>query len=267
MAYRHDGRRVLILGGGCAPDGGDVAEHVGSAIGARLGSEGALLAVVDLVQERADATIASGGGRGVGIAADVADPAACEHAVHEAEREMGGLDLVVLNVGIAGGVPIRYQEVDDWDHTMAVNARAHYLAIKASLPGMLKRGHGVFVGIASTAALRSDGRSVSYEASKAAQLAVLRHTAVRYAGRGIRANCVLLGYFDTAMAAAAGNDSAWRDGASPLGRQGRPADAAAAVSYLASEDSSYVNGAEIPVDGGVLSQGVERVQARLRRGT
>jgi NAD(P)-dependent dehydrogenase (short-subunit alcohol dehydrogenase family) len=261
--HRHEGRRVLIVGGGCAPDASDVTERVGSTIAVRFGREGATLAITDIAKDRAKAALAAAGGNGVAIEADAADATACERAVREAESAMGGLDVVVLNVGVPGGAPIRYQDVDDWDHTVAVNARSHYLTIKACLPGMLERGNGAFVGICSTAAVRSDGRSVSYEASKAAQLAVLRHTAVRYADRGIRAVTVLLGYFDTAMAAAAGNDKDWRNVAAPAGRQGRPADAAALVAYLATDESAYLNGAEIPLDGGVLVQGVERVHARL----
>jgi NAD(P)-dependent dehydrogenase (short-subunit alcohol dehydrogenase family) len=233
----------------------------GSSICLRLASEGATVAVSDSEGTRAQATVNVIGG-GIAIEADASDPADCARAVKEAEAALDGLDVVVLNVGVPGGMPLRSQSVEDWDRTMSINARSHYLTIQAALDGMLERGFGVFVGVGSISAVVTGGRAVAYEASKAAQLAVIRHTAVRYGPRGIRANSVLLGFVDSVMAQSANNTASWRMTTPPLMRQGTPTDTAGAVSFLASDDAAYINGTELVVDGGVLPQTIEAVVGR-----
>jgi len=226
----------------------------GRAIAMRLADEGAAVAVSDLTVEKAQDTVDALAGRGLAIAADASDPDACTHAVDTAERELGPLDAVVLNVGIASGLPLHAETVDDWRWHDEVNVRSHWLTAQRALGPMLERGHGVFVFVTSVAAVLG-GTGVAYEASKAAQVAVSRHLAVRYAKRGIRSNCVMLGLIDSTMVRREyghidGRMEA-RAAAPPMKRQGTPEEVAAAAAFLASSDASYVNGTVLVVDGGL----------------
>jgi NAD(P)-dependent dehydrogenase (short-subunit alcohol dehydrogenase family) len=128
---------------------------------------------------------------------------------------------------------------------------------------MLERGHGAFVFVSSLAAVHSTGRSLAYETSKAAVVAISRHFAVRYADRGIRANTLVLGVIDSTMVRRIWGDSpdaiAKRASMSPLGRQGRPDEVAAAAAFLASNDASFITGTTLVVDGGRLAHAGDRL--------
>jgi NAD(P)-dependent dehydrogenase (short-subunit alcohol dehydrogenase family) len=272
---RFGGVRVLVVGGGA--DGppatpGGIAMGNGRAIAHRFLAEGAAVAVTDRDVRLAEETLASSGvaagaTAGIAIEADAADPEACRAAVRTAEAGLGGLDVVVCNVGIGGGAPIRAQQVDDWDRTMDINVRSHWITAAEALGGMSDRGRGSLVFVSSLSGLASNGLALAYEVSKAAQLAIVRHIAVRYAARGIRANAVLLGYVDSTMArrvqGAGASVRAGRAALAPARRQGTPAEVAGVVAFLASDDAAYVNGAAVPVDGGVLAQSPDVVTRSL----
>ncbi len=254
---RFAGRNVLVVGGGSdgpARDGEDVAIGNGRAIAMRLAAEGARVAVTDVDLDRARQTI-NVIGDGLAIAADAGNPDDCRRAVAQTESELGPIDVVVANVAVAGAQPLRAQSKDDWDLAVSVNVEGHWVTAQAALAPMLERGRGVFVFVGSTAGVWSSARSLSYEATKAAQLAVMRHLAVRYGPRGIRANAVVLGVIDSPMVRREFGDlgAGARDAVSPLGRQGTPEEAAAAAAFLASDDASYVNGHALVVDGGVAA--------------
>ena len=249
----------MVGGGADGPPGPgdrpDLPMGNGRAICLRLAAEGAAVAVADLRHSAAQATVdALAERRGLAIEADASDPDACRRAVEVAERDLGPLDAVVCNVGIASGLPLHRQTLDDWERHDHVNVRSHWLTAQAALGPMVERGRGSFVFVSSVAA-RLGGTGVAYEATKAAQLGVMQHVAVRYGHRGIRSNALLLGLINSSMVRREfGNDAermARREQAPALRRQGRPEEVAAAGAFLASDDASYVNGHALVVDGGL----------------
>jgi NAD(P)-dependent dehydrogenase (short-subunit alcohol dehydrogenase family) len=256
---RLTGRIAFVLGGGAdgPPRPGDsIAMGNGRAIAMRLAAEGARVAVTDLSRQAAEETVRAMGG-GLAIEADAGDPEACADSVRRVENEFGRIDIVVCNVGISKLQTIRVQTLEDWRRAVDVNVTSNWVTAQAALPGMLERGRGAFVFVTSLAALASSGNSLAYEATKSAQLGITRHIAVRYADRGVRANALALGVIDSTMVRKLYGDSAerhaGRDRMSPMGREGRPEEVAAAAAFLASDDASYITGTTLIVDGGITA--------------
>ncbi|MEQ8436609.1 MAG: SDR family oxidoreductase [Ilumatobacter fluminis] len=257
---RFDGCVALVLGGGSdgpAADGDDIAIGNGRAIALRLASEGAYVVVADRDLASAQATVDACEGEASAVELDLADPESCRTAAERILADRGAVDAVVANAAISGHDGLRTQTIEEWDLSTSVNVTGHWLVAQALLPSMLERSSGSFVFVGSTASVRSSGRSLSYEATKAAQLAVMRHIAVRYARGGIRSNAVVLGVIDSPMVrrefTADPAAARARDSVCPMRRQGTPHEAAAAAAFLASDDASYVNGHSLIVDGGVMA--------------
>jgi NAD(P)-dependent dehydrogenase (short-subunit alcohol dehydrogenase family) len=257
-----EGKRVLVLGGGADGPAKEGQEELplgnGRAVCLRLAEEGAVVAVSDIDLGRAQETVDALATPGFALRADLADPQDCRNSVTEAEAAIGPLDVVVANAAITDLRPLRAMDEDWWARSFAINVDGHARTAQAALTGMLDRGAGTFVFIGSTAGMLSSGVSVSYEASKAAQLAVMRHIAVRYAGRGIRSNGLVLGVIDSTMVRRMFGETSGRaqarDELGPMRRQGLPSEVGAAAAFLASEDSGYINGVSLVIDGGVSAQ-------------
>jgi NAD(P)-dependent dehydrogenase (short-subunit alcohol dehydrogenase family) len=254
---RLQGRRVLIVGAGqrTIPEENPPIGN-GRAISVLFAREGASLCCVDISAEAAQATVdqvMQEGGAAFAEIADVSDASVIAPLVQRAAQRLGGLDALVLNVGISRGLPLAKLTPELWDNEYAVNVRSHMLFAQAALE--LMSPGGSIVLMSSLASQRNTGRNPAYESSKAAQLALARAIAVAGEPKGIRCNAVLPGLMDTPMGRDATRKRPNRALAVPFGRQGTGWEVAYATLYLVSHESSYVNGHALLIDGG-LSIGV-----------
>lgn len=227
---RYDGKRVLVTGGGSG---------IGAAVACRLADEGAEVTVMGRREEQLRDVSDSF------VVGDVSDRADCERALDRT----GPLDLLVNNAGIGGG--------GSWAETMAINLTGPYQLTELAEQGLIER-RGAIVNIASTAALYSGAGSAAYNTSKAGLVMLTRSLAVKLGPHGVRANAVCPGWIRTPMGESsmrrldANVDAAYAlvSAHAPLRRPGTPAEMAAIVAFLGSDDAAYVTGAVLMADGG-----------------
>jgi NAD(P)-dependent dehydrogenase (short-subunit alcohol dehydrogenase family) len=251
-AGRLAGRRVLVVGGGQQSHGSEEPPvGNGRAIAITCARQGAAVAVADVDLRSAEETAAlvrGEGGKAVALAADASVESDVVGMMDATETGLGGLDGLVLNVGIAAGLGLRGTSVEDWDRVMAVNLRAHFLGLKHGLPRMGSGGSAVLIG--SLAGMRVMPYP-AYSASKAALEALNRHAAIE-AAPDVRVNLLVPGLIDTALGRLATRlNPARAESPVPLGRQGTAWEVANAALFLLSEEASYVTAATLVVDGGL----------------
>ena len=248
------GRRVLVVGGGQQDHGlDDPPIGNGRAMSVLFAREGASVAISDLDEDSAGATAELVRAEGVTaevIVADAADEDAAAATFSRARDALGGLDGAVLNVGIAAGFLLRGTTAEDWDKVMAVNVRSQFLGCKHALATMADGGSVVLIG---SVASREVLPFPAYGASKAALESLCRQAAVEGAPK-VRVNLLLPGLIDTPLGRLASSLSPLRERVKiPARRQGTAWEIAYAALYLLSDESSYVTGQSLVVDGGLTT--------------
>ncbi|MGC9153471.1 MAG: SDR family NAD(P)-dependent oxidoreductase [Vulcanisaeta sp.] len=237
---------------------------IGRAIALLFANEGSKVVVTDVNDKGGEETanmIRGNGGDALFVHADVSRASDCENAVREAVKRYGQLDILVNNAGIdlPRAKPSADFSEDEFDKVISVNLKGAWLMSKYAISEMLRRGKGVIVNIASVAGIRPLPLAMPYSVSKAGLIMLTKSMAVEYGNRGIRVNAVAPGWVSTPMAvrAASAYGTTYEEFTKqflqriPLGRFADPTEIARVVLFLASDDSSYMNGAVVVVDGAI----------------
>ena len=252
--------KVAIISGGARGVGSEVPGM--GAVEARLfAQEGAKVVIGDILEEEGRllvAEIVDAGGEALFVPLDVTREDQWEAAVATARREFGRVDVLVNNAGVSGRGRVEEVSVDEWDRVMDINAKGVFLGSKAVIPAMRETGGGSIVNISSQLGLvGTDNSSPQYQASKGAVRLLTKATAIQYAKDGIRANSVHPGPIITPMTEESRGDEEQYQllvSRTPLGRYGRPEEVAYGVLFLASDESSFMTGSELVIDGGWTAQ-------------
>ena len=259
MSGRLADKKCLITGAGSG---------IGRATAILFAREGAAVAVADVSRESAnetvaivasDAGVAAGGGSAVAFTVDVTDEASCTVLVVSVTDAFGSIDVLFNNAGIAGVGTVEETSLELWERVMAVNVRGVFLVAKAVLPVMVAAKGGSVINMSSTIAEIGLARRASYAASKGAVLALTRQMQADYAAHGIRVNALLPGtihtpFVDRYLAASYDDPAAGLEQLKArqlIGDLGAPEDVASAALFLASDESRFVLGSGLFVDGGV----------------
>jgi NAD(P)-dependent dehydrogenase (short-subunit alcohol dehydrogenase family) len=248
---RLEGRTALVTGG---------TSGIGEATAELLAEEGANVALTGRNRERGDAVVESiraRSGVALFVQADVRSSADCRRAVDATVEEFGGLDVLVNNAGVYFPADTLDCTEDEWDEQVDSSLKGTFLMSKFALPHMIERGSGSIVNMSSGWGLQGGERAVAYCAAKGGVTVMTKAMAIDHGSQGIRVNAVCPGDTMTPMeeADAERRGMAWSDyvrwaSDRPLGRMGEAAEIARAVLFLASDESSFVTGAALPVDGG-----------------
>jgi NAD(P)-dependent dehydrogenase (short-subunit alcohol dehydrogenase family) len=250
---RLEGKVALITGGGSGM--GMVASKLFAAEGARV----VLTDVADEAGEKVAAEIAEVGGEALYVHADVSREADAEAMVAAAVERFGRLDVLYNNAGVmlADDGSVHTTDEKIWDQTLAINVKGVAFGCRYGIPAMIASGRGSIINVASFVAWVGAATSqTAYTASKGAVLAMTREIAVEYARKGIRCNALCPGPIDTPLLAELLSDPDRRQRRFvhiPMGRLGRAEELAKAALFLASDDSSYMTGASLIVDGGITA--------------
>jgi NAD(P)-dependent dehydrogenase (short-subunit alcohol dehydrogenase family) len=247
---RFEGRTILITGAGSG---------IGQATARRFGAEGGRVFCADVNGPAAEATAASlreAGGEAAAARCDVSDPEAVARTVDAAAARWGGLHVLANVAGVGGFHRTTETTFEEWSRVLGINLTGQFLTCQRALPHLLE-SKGAIVNVASVAGLKSHPYCAAYCASKGGVVMMTRALAVEYGRKGLRINCLCPGGIETPMLAQwqlpEGVPQAALMRIAPLGRHGQPDEVAGTIAFLASDDATYINGATIVVDGGMIA--------------
>lgn len=239
-----EGRMALVTGA----SGG-----IGAGIARALASQGAKVALSGTRVEALEATAKDIGGSPVILPCNLADPAATAALVGRAEEALGGLDILVSNAGLTRDGLLMRMKDEDWQTVMDVNLGAYFRLARAALRGMMKRRHGRIIGVTSVVGVTGNPGQANYAASKAGMIGFTKALAAEVASRNITANCIAPGFISTPMTDGLKDEQKQALVRNiPSGRLGSVNDIAAAAAYLASDESAYITGQTLHVNGGLV---------------
>ena len=247
---RVSGKVALVTGG---------AGGIGGASARLLAQEGAAVVIADLLAEDGrslETQITEAGGRALFVRLDVTDEEDWDRAIKATLNSFGNLNVIVNNAGVSHRNGVEETTLDAWDWVMAVNVKGVFLGTKAAIPEMRKAGGGSIINISSIYGMVGSATSSAYHASKGAARTFSKAAAVQYAPDNIRVNSVHPGFTDTPMTLDIHSQKEIRDARekmTPLGRLGLPDDIAYGILYLACDESSWVTGIELVIDGGEIA--------------
>ena len=244
--------KVALISGG--------AKGMGAVEAKLFAKEGAKVVIGDVLEtegKQIEAEINETGGECLVVPLDVTDENQWNEAVAATLGRFGKLDILINNAGIFRTRPVEETSSAEWDQVMDINAKGDFLGAKAAIPAMREAGGGSIINLSSVAGLVGAAYSSAYSASKGAVRLFTKSTAIQYATDGVRCNSIHPGVIQTDMTKEAIADSqfkAQRLDPTPLARLGQPEDVAYGALYLASDESSFVTGAELVIDGGWTAQ-------------
>ena len=236
------------------------ARGIGAATAKLLAQEGAAVVLGDVLETEGRQTaagIVAAGGRATFMPLDVTRADSWQQVIAAAVAAYGKLDVLVNNAGISGRAAVGETDVETWERVMEINGKGVFLGTKLAIPELRKAGGGSIINISSIYGIVGSETSAAYHASKGAVRIFTKAAAIQYAAEGIRVNSVHPGFVDSPMTAA--NHALpevhnLRISRTPLGRMGTPEDIAAGILYLASDESAFVTGSELVIDGGMTAQ-------------
>ena len=241
------------------------ARGIGRGIAMRFAAEGACVGILDLDETACRMVVAaarSNGGEAIALPADISQPAQVNIALATLRERFGAIDVLVNNAAVMPAGAIHETSPDDFDRCLAVNLRGTFLVSRGVIPGMLALGEGSIIHIASVTGLLGLPGIAAYSMTKGALIALTRAMSTDYAARGIRVNSISPGTIDSPMlhdflAAQSDPDSLRQefDQMHPIGRVGTIAEVANVCLFLASDEASFVTGANYTVDGGLSVKG------------